>query len=117
MHTVAGQSTTSQQDLNHDLALRRFASNRSPSKAEETADLAVRGKELASRCWSEDEEFLAKDKIAEWLGGQFVSRNSNVCDRWLIIPAEVSSTKLLYATTWTSLISVICGWTMLSGAH
>ncbi|KAF7793825.1 hypothetical protein EIP86_004946 [Pleurotus ostreatoroseus] len=65
-----GRLSASQQDLNHDLALRRFASNRSPSKTEETADIATRGKELATRCWQEDEEFLAKDKIAEWLGGQ-----------------------------------------------
>ncbi|KAH7888837.1 hypothetical protein F5I97DRAFT_1804288 [Phlebopus sp. FC_14] len=28
-----------------------------------------RGKELAARCYQEDEEFLAKEKIAEWLGG------------------------------------------------
>jgi len=30
----------------------------------------TRGKELAARCWGEDEEFLAREKIAEWLGGQ-----------------------------------------------
>jgi hypothetical protein len=30
----------------------------------------ARGKDLALRCWNEDEEFLAKDKIAEWLGGK-----------------------------------------------
>jgi len=30
------------------------------------------GKELARKCWDEDEEFLAKDKIAEWLGKQSV---------------------------------------------
>lgn len=30
------------------------------------------GKELASRCYQEDDAFLAKDKIAEWLGGQYV---------------------------------------------
>lgn len=34
--------------------------------------METRGKELASRCFSEDEEFLAKEKIAEWLGGQYV---------------------------------------------
>jgi PH/SEC7 domain-containing protein len=27
------------------------------------------GQERARQCWIEDEEFLAKDKIAEWLGG------------------------------------------------
>ena len=30
----------------------------------------ARAKELATRCWCEDEEFLAREKIAEWLGGQ-----------------------------------------------
>lgn len=39
-------------------------------KGEDTADIENRGKELATRCLEEDEEFLAKDKIAEWLGGQ-----------------------------------------------
>ncbi|KAI6000564.1 hypothetical protein EDD15DRAFT_2159814 [Pisolithus albus] len=33
------------------------------------SDPEERGKELAARCYREDEEFLAKDKIAEWLGG------------------------------------------------
>ncbi|KAJ8076839.1 hypothetical protein PM082_001262 [Marasmius tenuissimus] len=32
-------------------------------------DMETRGQELAMKCWNEDEEFLAKDKIAEWLGG------------------------------------------------
>jgi PH/SEC7 domain-containing protein len=35
-------------------------------------DMEARGKELASRCWNENEDFLAKEKIAEWLGGQCV---------------------------------------------
>lgn len=49
----------------------RFNANSrsSQGRVEETADLEARGKELASRCWAEDEEFLAKDKITEWLGG------------------------------------------------
>jgi hypothetical protein len=29
-----------------------------------------RGKDLAAKCYAEDEDFLAKEKIAEWLGGQ-----------------------------------------------
>ncbi|OCH95101.1 hypothetical protein OBBRIDRAFT_810024 [Obba rivulosa] len=59
------------QDLtSSELVATRFNANRSsPGRGEETADLEARGKELASRCWAEDEEFLAKDKIAEWLGG------------------------------------------------
>ncbi|KAG1777746.1 hypothetical protein EV702DRAFT_969303 [Suillus placidus] len=28
-----------------------------------------RGRDLAAKCYNEDEDFLAKDKIAEWLGG------------------------------------------------
>ncbi|KAF8161062.1 hypothetical protein B0H34DRAFT_673104 [Crassisporium funariophilum] len=36
---------------------------------EEPVDMETRGKELATRCWNENEEFLAKEKIAEWLGG------------------------------------------------
>ena len=35
-------------------------------------DPEERGKELAVRCYQEDDGFLAKDKIAEWLGGQYV---------------------------------------------
>ena len=35
-------------------------------------DPEERGKELAARCYQEDDAFLAKDKIAEWLGGQYV---------------------------------------------
>ncbi|TBU55815.1 hypothetical protein BD310DRAFT_824986 [Dichomitus squalens] len=62
----------SQQDLTtNDLVLARFSLRSSPGRQqEETADLDNRGKELAARCWAEDEEFLPKDKIAEWLGGQ-----------------------------------------------
>jgi PH and SEC7 domain-containing protein len=68
---VSGLSASSQQDLStHDLVMPRFSTSRSPAKSEESGDLRARGKDLASRCWIEDEEFLPKDKIAEWLGGQ-----------------------------------------------
>lgn len=40
--------------------------------SEDGSDLDARGKELAERCWNEDDDFLAKDKIAEWLGGQSI---------------------------------------------
>ncbi|OBZ68281.1 PH and SEC7 domain-containing protein C11E3.11c [Grifola frondosa] len=64
-------STSSQQDLTtNDLITTRFALRQSPSKLEDSADIEARGKDLASKCWAEDEEFLPKDKIAEWLGGQ-----------------------------------------------
>ncbi|KAF9005374.1 hypothetical protein BDZ89DRAFT_1168897 [Hymenopellis radicata] len=60
---------TSPQDLTvHDITLKRFPSS-SPSRGENDEDPDARAKELAQRCWSEDEEFLAKEKIAEWLGG------------------------------------------------
>ncbi|KAJ1305839.1 hypothetical protein OPQ81_010564 [Rhizoctonia solani] len=32
-------------------------------------DIEGRGQGLAARCWQEDETFLVKEKIAEWLGG------------------------------------------------
>ncbi|KAG1832446.1 hypothetical protein EV424DRAFT_1313024 [Suillus variegatus] len=31
--------------------------------------LPTQGKDLAAKCYTEDEDFLAKEKIAEWLGG------------------------------------------------
>ncbi|KAM5530981.1 hypothetical protein V8D89_015363 [Ganoderma adspersum] len=68
---LPGLSATSQQDLTtNDLASGRFPLRSSPGRQEESGDLDNRGKELAGRCWTEDEEFLPKDKIAEWLGGQ-----------------------------------------------
>lgn len=36
----------------------------------EEPDIASKAKSLAARCWTEDEEFLVKEKIAEWLGGK-----------------------------------------------
>ncbi|KAF9461278.1 hypothetical protein BDZ94DRAFT_822072 [Collybia nuda] len=69
---VAPPRTSSQQDLTvNDLTLARFSSHSTAivSPGDEAADMDSRGKELASRCWNEDEDFLAKEKIAEWLGG------------------------------------------------
>jgi hypothetical protein len=37
---------------------------------EESGDLETRGKELASRCWDDNNDFLPKEKVAEWIGGQ-----------------------------------------------
>ncbi|KAG6917832.1 hypothetical protein DXG01_000892 [Tephrocybe rancida] len=65
----------SQHDLSvNDLILTRFPSvahsaAQSTNLTEDTMDMETRAKELASRCWAEDEDFLAKEKIAEWLGG------------------------------------------------
>ena len=52
----------------------RLSSQSTPiiSGGEDLGDMETRGKELAARCWDDNEEFLAKDKIAEWLGGQYV---------------------------------------------
>ncbi|KAJ7462291.1 hypothetical protein B0H11DRAFT_2285624 [Mycena galericulata] len=59
----------SQQDLSvTDLALTRTPSH-SPARGEDPEDMETRGKDLATRCWKEDEDFLGKEKIAEWLGG------------------------------------------------
>lgn len=35
-------------------------------------ELDSKAKELAAKCWAEDETFLGKEKIAEWLGGTYV---------------------------------------------
>ncbi|EIN11586.1 hypothetical protein PUNSTDRAFT_83262 [Punctularia strigosozonata HHB-11173 SS5] len=54
-----------------ELSLNRYASNPSLGKSDETSgDMEARGKELAARCYREDETFLPREKIAEWLGGQ-----------------------------------------------
>ncbi|CAL1707118.1 unnamed protein product [Somion occarium] len=69
VHSTIGAA--SQQDLTtNGLALSRIVSSHSPARNDESRDINTRGKELAAKCWAEDEEFLAKDKIAEWLGGQ-----------------------------------------------
>ncbi|KAJ7096338.1 hypothetical protein C8R44DRAFT_812767 [Mycena epipterygia] len=58
-----------QQELSvNDLTLTRTPSH-SPARGESLEDMEARGKELATRCWKEDEDFLGKEKIAEWLGG------------------------------------------------
>lgn len=41
-------------------------------RGSDTEDVEVRGKELGTRCWNEDETFLAREKIAEFLGGTSV---------------------------------------------
>lgn len=73
---VASITAASQQDLTiKDLSLSRYTSpssvstSNSPAPVDESVDMATRGRELAVKCWDEDESFLAKDRIAEWLGG------------------------------------------------
>ncbi|KAH9931131.1 uncharacterized protein BXZ73DRAFT_90208 [Epithele typhae] len=72
---VAGLSASSQLDLSTaDLVPNRYPlrHSSSPARTDEGGDLETRAKDLATRCWVEDEEFLPKDKIAEWLGGQSI---------------------------------------------
>lgn len=61
-------SALSQQDLSTSPSqqFRQLISKSGPIDPEE---LEARGKECAKRVWEEDEEFLAKERIAEWLGG------------------------------------------------
>jgi PH and SEC7 domain-containing protein len=65
-------SALSQQDLSTSPSqqFRQLISKSGPIGPEE---LEARGKECAKRVWEEDEEFLAKERIAEWLGGVWVS--------------------------------------------
>ena len=65
-------SALSQQDLSTSPGqqFRQLISKSGPIDPEE---LEARGKECAKRLWEEDEEFLAKERIAEWLGGVWVS--------------------------------------------
>ena len=61
-------SALSQQDLSStNLPFRRL-----PSDGLSPEEVEARGKECARRAWEEDEEFLAKERIAEWLGGMYV---------------------------------------------
>ncbi|KAF6761177.1 Sec7 domain GEF [Ephemerocybe angulata] len=72
---MANARRTSHQDLTlntySDPTSPRFAmsSTLSPGSNEDTADMETRGKELASRCFNDNDDFLPKEKIAEWLGG------------------------------------------------
>ena len=60
---------SSQQDLTFtELSPSRYNALSTEGKMEESGDIDARGKDLAFRCWQEDEDFLSKDKIAEWLG-------------------------------------------------
>lgn len=49
-----------------DVSLSRMPSN---TRTMDPEELDAKAKELASKCWAEDETFLGKEKIAEWLGG------------------------------------------------
>ena len=87
IETAATLTVGSHELTTNDLVLTRFASNPTFSHKDkgEMQDPEEHGKELAARCYQEDEGFLAKDKIAEWLGGKCVypccfSRNRSSLD-------------------------------------
>ncbi|KAI0266753.1 hypothetical protein BC834DRAFT_111496 [Gloeopeniophorella convolvens] len=89
--TVSPLSALSQQDLSTSShPLRRLPSdNLGPGDPQE---LEARGKENARRAWEEDEEFLAKEKIAEWLGG--IGRINKVALRHYIDNFDFSGLRL-----------------------
>jgi PH and SEC7 domain-containing protein len=65
-------SALSQQDLSTSPS-QQFRQLISKSGSIDPEELEARGKECARRAWKEDEEFLVKERIAEWLGGVWVS--------------------------------------------
>lgn len=76
---LASQQDLTVNDLRLSLSSRRGSTSaasgggsHNTAGGEDTPDTDVRGQELAARCWNEDEEFLGKEKIAEWLGGKYV---------------------------------------------
>lgn len=72
-HSVISARRTSHQDLtlkvNTDPTSPRPGTNALSPGGDESGDLEARGKELATRCHNENDDFLPKEKIAEWLGG------------------------------------------------
>lgn len=70
---MAAVRRTSHQDLTmngyNDPNSPRFAMSMTLPPSEDPADLETKGKELASRCFNDNDDFLPKEKIAEWLGG------------------------------------------------
>ncbi|TFK53596.1 hypothetical protein OE88DRAFT_1733496 [Heliocybe sulcata] len=70
MSSSSALTASSQVDLPGRPSLHRYPSaEQSPAREDDVVDLEARGQELAAKCWAEDEEFLHKEKIAEWLGG------------------------------------------------
>lgn len=66
-------SMSSQTDLTEETGNGRSKSSSAAPSREDSLDIESRAKEFAVKCWTEDDEFLAKEKIAEWLGGKCVS--------------------------------------------
>ncbi|TFY77133.1 hypothetical protein EWM64_g6879, partial [Hericium alpestre] len=80
------------QDLSSPHALRRFPSDNRTTASEDPEDVEALGKERAAQCWDEDEGFLAKEKIAEWLGG--VGRVNKVALRHYLDKFDFSGLRL-----------------------
>jgi hypothetical protein len=74
MLSDTASSTTSPMIISKDLQMADLIPARyrsSPSLIpEDESDMEAKAKTLSMRYWNEDEELLAKDKIAEWLGRQ-----------------------------------------------
>lgn len=66
----------------------------------EDADEA-KGRDCAFKAWEEDEEFLAREKIAEWLGGLYVADFLSFFIP-LFAVLSVSSTTRLLCSFWFS---------------
>lgn len=60
---------SSHQELGSSLDSGQFVVSPISFGGEESGDLEARGKELASRCWNDNNDFLPKEKVAEWIGG------------------------------------------------
>lgn len=73
-------------------------------------DIDSKAKSLAARCWTEDEEFLAKEKIAEWLGGRWVGSCAWIPGHKLNFCEVLVSTTLLWGIIYRTLTSLDCGW-------
>ena len=70
-------SMSSQTDLTEENCNGRARSSAAPSR-EDSLDIESRARESAVKCWTEDEDFLAKEKIAEWLGGKCVFKTKSI---------------------------------------
>jgi PH and SEC7 domain-containing protein len=93
-----------QQDLTSEHSLSRWASSQSLLPREDggaPADADALGQERARQCWIEDEEFLPKDKIAEWLGGH--GAVNAVALRHYVDRFDFQGLRLDYAFRWAVL--------------
>ena len=59
---------------------RKFSWATTVNSEDQQAEMEAKGRDASNRCWEEDEAFVAKDKIAEWLGGMCVLSFSSL---WL----------------------------------